>query len=157
MGKGLRALLITLVGVGVIIGAVLASLHSSPIGGPSRGDYVSGLISVLFGACAFVLVYSIREAWWNDWIGRFIFSHVLVVGMLCVPFILSIFFSLSRFTSDIAAWCLLGIFYASAAILLLGTILWLHTSIENARKRREHEAAERMATVSEQQEGPEFR
>jgi hypothetical protein len=122
---------------GLIVGAVLAPLHGDHKGGPSLGDYQSGLVSLLTAVTIFVIVYSVRESWWGDWIGRFIVSHVLAVGLLCVPFILSLFFALNRSTNDIAAWCLLGIFYLDAAILLLGTILWLHTSMENARKRRE--------------------
>ena len=140
MSKRLRAILVAVVLAGMIIGFVIALLNGSPEGGPSIDDYQSGLTALLFGVFVFTVTYSVREAWWNDWIGRFIVSHILAVGLLCVPFILSLFFELSRFSNDVAAWVLLAIFYVDAALLLLGTILWLHTSLQYKRRRREAKA-----------------
>ena len=140
MGKRIRAFLVTAVLAGAIIGFAVAFLNGDPKGGPSIDDYQSGLTALLFSVLVFIVTYSVREAWWNDWIGRFIVSHMLAVGLLCVPFILAVFFTLSRFDNDVAAWVLLGVFYIDAAILLLGTILWLHTSLQYKRRRREAKA-----------------
>lgn len=145
MSRWLRVSLVIAVIVGAVIGAVIAPMYGTPNGMPSVGDYQSGLIAACTGAATFVLVYWIREPWWRDWVGRFIMSHALVIGLLCVPFIMALFFKLSSGDSRFAAWSLLAIFYLDAAILFLGTILWLHISMQRARERRE----------AEQHEGPE--
>lgn len=138
MSRWLRASLIVAVAAGVIAGSIIAALHPGPAG-PSLVDLESGLVAALAMAAAFVIVYSVREPWWSNWIGRFIVSHVLAFAFVCLPFVLSFFFDFNRFDNLVAEWVLLGSFYAAAAILALGTILWLHTSMTRARERKEQE------------------
>lgn len=144
MSKKLRTWLVVAILAGVAIGGVLAPLHNKG-GLPTLDDFESGLIAAMSSAAIFVITYSIREPWWGNWFGRFIVSHVLAFALVCLPFILAFYFGLTRLDSEIADWVLLGAFYTSAAVLLLGTVLWLHTSMENARQRvAEKSATERL-------------
>jgi len=140
MGRGIRAALIAAIVAGGLTGVALA-IASAPTGVVTVGDYQAGLLTAIFGAVAFIAVYSIREPWWSNWFGRFVVSHIIAFMLLCIPFVLSLFFSLNRLDSEIAEWVLLAAFYLSAEVLLLGTILWLQTSLDRARERREAETA----------------
>lgn len=146
MSKWLRASLVCAVIAG-FLAAVIVTLAVGHLGkGPSLDESEAALTSAVAGAFVFVAVYSIREPWWANWIGRFIISHILAVACLLLPFVLSFFFDFNRFDNVIASWILIIMFYVVAADLLLGTILWLHTSMVRAQERRAAEAAERLQT-----------
>jgi hypothetical protein len=139
MSRWLRLSLVAAVLAGLTAGLAVASFSRAQ-GSPSLGDLEAGLVSALTSALLFVIVYSIREPWWRNWIGRFIVSHVLAYSMVCLPFVLSFFFNFNRLDNEVALWVLLTVLYGSGAILMLGTILWLHTSMTGAQKEKAADA-----------------
>lgn len=137
MSRWLRISLVSAILAGLIAGILVTVFHGSPAGGPTVEDDEGGLVSAVLSAFIFVAVYSIREPWWNNWIGRFIISHILAVACLLLPFVLSFYLNFNRVDNQIAAWVLVSMFYVVAADLLLGTVLWLHLSLKRAHEEAE--------------------
>lgn len=85
---------------------------------------VSGFIALI----SWVVVYSYIQPWWNDPIGRTLVTKTLLIAALLVPTSLSLFFHLSRTTSEAIGWVDVVLLGAVTPVMWWRTAVWLRMS-----------------------------
>jgi hypothetical protein len=91
---------------------------------------VAGVISIIL----WTAVYSRLAEWWKHPVGRTLVVEAGLIGALFVPQILSLFFSLNRFDSLIAAWADVALIGLVTPVMLWRTIVFLRIGPSPARK-----------------------
>lgn len=81
---------------------------------------VAGAVSV----AAFVAVYTRYAPWWKDTVGRTIIIESVLLVCCLTPTTLSLFFSFSRLTSNIAAWADIVLFGLLTPCMLWRCVVW---------------------------------
>lgn len=83
------------------------------------------VVSIAFVAsAAFVAQYTSYAPWWKDSIGKRIVYETIAIMLLLMPLILSLFFNLSRLTSEFIAWYDVSMLAVVAGIVIWGIVVW---------------------------------
>lgn len=81
---------------------------------------ISGVVSILL----FVAQYTRLAPWWRQPVGRTIVVKDLLLVLLFIPTILSLFFSLNRLTSHLAAWLDVALIGLVTPVMVWRTWVW---------------------------------
>lgn len=81
---------------------------------------VAGAASI----AAFTAVYTRYAPWWKDPVGRTIIIESVLLLCCITPTTLSLFFSFSRLTSNIAAWADIVLFGLLTPVMLWRCVVW---------------------------------
>lgn len=84
-----------------------------------------GLVSGFAAITVWVAVYSRLARWWKNPVGRTLVIEAALIAGLFVPQILSLFFSLNRFDSYIAAWADVALIGLVTPVMTWRVIVWL--------------------------------
>lgn len=85
---------------------------------------VSGFIALV----SWIVVYSRIQPWWKDAIGRTLVTKTLLIAALLVPTSLSLFFHLTRTTSELVGWVDVVLLGAVTPVMWWRTAVWLRVA-----------------------------
>lgn len=83
------------------------------------------------GVCAFVAYYTYLAPWWREAFGITLVIKDVLLGLLLALVALSLFWGLSRLTSEIIAWAELVL------LMLIGPVLFWRTAVFAVMAARE--------------------
>lgn len=95
-----------------------------------------GLVAGFASIAVWVAVYSRLAFWWRNAIGRTLVIEAALIAGLFVPQILSLFFSLNRFDSRVAAWADVTLIGLVTPVMLWRTAAFLRMGPSPERERR---------------------
>jgi hypothetical protein len=75
----------------------------------------------------FVVIYSKLAPWWKSDIGKTLVYKDIMLLLAFIPLTLSLFFNLSRLTSNIVAWIDIIDFLGISAIMTWRCAIWIRT------------------------------
>jgi hypothetical protein len=85
---------------------------------------VTGFASIAI----WIWTYTALARWWRNPVGRSLVMHAGLIAVLLVPSTLSLYFHLSRGTSDIAAWLDTALITAITPVMLWRCVVWVRLS-----------------------------
>jgi hypothetical protein len=88
---------------GIIVAAALVGYSAVPDSHAQVVIYRTVVLAAMAGTIAFVTIYTHLARWWHNPIGRTIVAVDAAVFMALLPIALSLFFTFSRLTSQLAA------------------------------------------------------
>lgn len=88
----------------------------------------AGLIAGFASMAVWVIVYGRLARWWDNPVGRTLVIETALIAGLFVPQILSLFFSLTRLDSRIAAWTDVTLIGLVTPVMCWRTIVWIRLS-----------------------------
>lgn len=95
------------------------------------------LLGALLAILQWFVIYTVKQPWWRDKIGRnLMYFAGCVVGLIVGP-TMSLFFDLNRFTSEIVGWVDLGLVALIIPVFLNRTIIWLRESTKGRGEDKE--------------------
>ena len=113
-----------------------------------------GLIAGFASIALWMAVYSRLAAWWRNAIGRTLVIEAGLIAGLFMPQILSLFFSLNRFDSYLAAWADVALIGLVSPVMLWRTIVFVRMGPSPGRQRRKAARREtQIITPLSQREG----
>jgi hypothetical protein len=98
-----------------------------------------GLIAGFASITVWVALYSRLAKWWRNPLGRTIVIEAVLIAGLFVPQIMSLFFSLNRFDSYIAAWADVALIGLVTPVMLWRCVVWVRLDSLGRLPRNGHD------------------
>lgn len=87
-----------------------------------------------FAALAqWIAVYTWLQPWWRSWIGRSLVGLAAASMVTPALFILSLFFNLSRATSQVLAWAEVAVLIVITIGMVWRSVIWVQVSRDGTR------------------------
>lgn len=100
-----------------------------------------GLIAGFASITLWTAVYSALARWWESPVGRTLVIEAALIAGLFVPQILSLFFSLNRLDSRIAAWTDVTLIGLVTPVMCWRALVWARLSRKDKDQDRNREGA----------------
>jgi hypothetical protein len=88
------------------------------------------LIGAFCSLVGWVVIYTRLARWWTNPIGRTLVVKTLLVAALLIPFILALFFNLTRLDSRIVGWIDVFLIGAITPVMIWRSVVWVKASRE---------------------------